>query len=115
EAPIRTRSGGPSSAARAGANAAKIRSGTANRIGAPELSTDDRRRWFPLWRLPITPSCPKHQRKVDWAIRLGAWPRRRCRRGGVGPLKAIISDIHANMEALEAVLADIERQGINEI
>ena len=30
-------------------------------------------------------------------------------------MKAIISDIHANLEALEAVLADIKQQGIQEI
>jgi len=30
-------------------------------------------------------------------------------------LKAIISDIHANLEALEAVLADIRQQGISQI
>ena len=30
-------------------------------------------------------------------------------------MRAIISDIHANLEALEAVLADISRQGITEI
>lgn len=30
-------------------------------------------------------------------------------------LRAIISDIHANLEALEAVLADIRQQGITEI
>lgn len=30
-------------------------------------------------------------------------------------MRAIISDIHGNLEALEAVLADIESQGINEI
>lgn len=30
-------------------------------------------------------------------------------------MKAIISDIHGNLEALEAVLADIEKQGITEI
>ena len=30
-------------------------------------------------------------------------------------LRAIISDIHANLEALEAVLADIKQQGITEI
>lgn len=29
--------------------------------------------------------------------------------------RALISDIHSNLEALEAVLADIRRQGINEI
>ncbi len=31
------------------------------------------------------------------------------------PLKAIISDIHANLEALHAVLEDIDRQNIHEI
>ena len=30
-------------------------------------------------------------------------------------MKAIISDIHSNFEALQAVLADIERQGVTEI
>lgn len=35
--------------------------------------------------------------------------------GSVGRLRAIISDIHGNLEALEAVLADIQQQGISEI
>jgi predicted phosphodiesterase len=30
-------------------------------------------------------------------------------------VQAIISDIHANLEAFEAVLADIERQGVTDI
>ena len=30
-------------------------------------------------------------------------------------MKAIISDIHGNLEALQAVLADIKSQGISEI
>ena len=30
-------------------------------------------------------------------------------------MKAIISDIHSNLEALQAVLADIKSQGISEI
>ena len=29
--------------------------------------------------------------------------------------RALISDIHSNLEALEAVLADIEQQGIEEV
>lgn len=33
----------------------------------------------------------------------------------IATLKAIVSDIHANLEALQAVLADIDRQGIKEI
>lgn len=36
-------------------------------------------------------------------------------RGSGSDLKAIISDIHGNLEALEAVLADIDKQGIKEI
>lgn len=36
-------------------------------------------------------------------------------RNGSAPLRAIISDIHANWEALEAVLADIRQCGANEI
>jgi predicted phosphodiesterase len=35
--------------------------------------------------------------------------------GGTAVLRAIISDIHANLEALQAVLADIRQQGITEI
>jgi predicted phosphodiesterase len=34
---------------------------------------------------------------------------------GALPLKAIISDIHSNLEALQAVLADIKSQGISEV
>ena len=29
-------------------------------------------------------------------------------------MKAILSDIHGNLEALDAVLADIDRQGVTE-
>jgi hypothetical protein len=36
-------------------------------------------------------------------------------RNGAGPVRAIISDIHANYEALLAVLDDIRRQGAEEI
>src|SRR5476651_1494141 len=42
----------------------------------------------------------------------------RCRQGLTSKesaLRAIISDIHANLEALEAVLADIRQQNISEI
>jgi diadenosine tetraphosphatase ApaH/serine/threonine PP2A family protein phosphatase len=35
--------------------------------------------------------------------------------GSERSLKAIISDIHANIEALQAVLADIKERGINEV
>jgi predicted phosphodiesterase len=35
--------------------------------------------------------------------------------GSFAALKAIISDIHGNLEALEAVLADIKQQGIEEV
>src|SRR5437588_7503109 len=31
------------------------------------------------------------------------------------PMKAIISDIHANLEALQAVWADLTRQGVTEV
>jgi len=34
---------------------------------------------------------------------------------GMGERVAIISDIHANLEALEAVLADIDEQGVGEV
>ena len=34
---------------------------------------------------------------------------------GIRSLKALISDIHGNLEALEAVLADIKKKGITEI
>src|SRR6476469_8924784 len=38
-----------------------------------------------------------------------------CRRKGLPAVKAIISDIHGNLEALQAVLADIKSQGITEV
>lgn len=42
-------------------------------------------------------------------------PLKSSERNGSGPLQAIISDIHANWEALESVLADIREQGADEI
>jgi hypothetical protein len=42
-------------------------------------------------------------------------PARSSERNGSGPLRAIISDIHANWEALGAVLADIRQHGADEI
>jgi predicted phosphodiesterase len=45
-------------------------------------------------------------------------PRHPVARPGFGsglPLRAIISDIHGNLEALETVLADIEAEGIKEV
>jgi diadenosine tetraphosphatase ApaH/serine/threonine PP2A family protein phosphatase len=39
----------------------------------------------------------------------------RARKGTAGVKRALISDIHSNLEALEAVLADIQQQGVSEV